>query len=48
MLNKFTIQEIKQAMKIYCSECLHSCDRCFLKDFINFNLFELLKEVKNE
>ena len=48
MKNNFTLEDIEEAMNKYCSDCFHSCDECCLKDFINFNLSEYLKEVENE
>ena len=42
----YTIDEIELAADLYCKDCCHSCDECCLKDFINYELGNLLIEVK--
>lgn len=41
-----TIDDIENLAEHYCSECWHSCDSCWVKDFVNTLYSEI--EVYNK
>lgn len=41
-----TVEDIFKAKELYCENCCLSCDECGLKDFFDFELWDLIERVK--